>query len=85
MTGPDAESDVIAGPEVTVRVTFTYRCTVPLARQILCRSLSDIPFDSNAGQPSLLGGLAGGWFKRLQSEATLLIHDAPYEYARKES
>jgi len=64
---PDASSDVVGGPEVTVRVTLAYPCEVPIARHIVCAATSNVE-DSRA--PT--------W--RFDHSATLLIHDAPYRY-----
>lgn len=77
LTGAEATE-----PEITVRVTYAYQCTVPIARNLLC-----VGFGSLRAKPGFdqaffpfAQSFVGGRFKRLQHETTLLIHDAPYQY-----
>jgi hypothetical protein len=82
VTFPGAQDDLVMGPEVTVRVTYAYHCAVPLARQILCSSFDALDGKSGGAQSflSMVRTLRGGRFWRLQQDATLMVHDAPYEY-----
>ena len=64
---PNAVEDRVQGPEVTVRLTFAYRCSVPIARHILCDR------DSVAK-----GNGLRVW--QFDHSTTMLIHDAPYSY-----
>ena len=117
VTFPDAEGDKIEGPEVTVRVTYAYQCTVPLARRLVCGTFSSIQNGPTGVSSNTSGGRArakrddhgalmraksndrdefdsaffpfaqafvGGYFKRLERETTLLLHNAPYEYKPQE-
>jgi len=77
--------DVLAdklGPEITVRVTYAYQCTVPLARQILCKIFDELEGQSEFADAffPLAQAFVGGRFRTLQHETTLMIHDAPYVY-----
>ena len=82
VTFPGLQEDAVTGSEITVRVTYAYQCTVPLARRILCRSFRDLEgrdeFEA-AFLPSAQP-FVGGRFRSLQHDTTLMIHDAPYEY-----
>ena len=42
VTFPGLQGGVATGPEIMVRVTYAYQCTVPLARRILCRAFGDL-------------------------------------------
>lgn len=82
VTFPNLGDSNVVGPEITVRVTYAYQCTVPIARNLLCtgfRGLRSMD-DFDRGFFSFPQAFVGGRFKRLQHETTLLIHDAPYEY-----
>jgi hypothetical protein len=82
VTFPGLEGGAAVGPEITVRVTYAYQCTVPLARQILCAAFDELEAQSefaNAFFP-LPQAFVGGRFRTLQHETTLMIHDAPYAY-----
>ena len=87
VTFPGLTEDVATGPEITVRVTYAYQCTVPLARRILCRAADDL--DGREALESAFFPLArtfvGGRFRALQRETTLMIHRAPYEYVSRGS
>ena len=87
VTFPGSDGDVVAGPEVTVRVAYAFQCRVPLARIILCRSFVDL-----AGQQGLLqvplrapARLIPGRFRELHHETTALVQKAPYEYRPRRS
>jgi len=82
VTFPGLQGVVAREPEITVRVTYAYQCTVPLARRILCQSFSDLDAKEELGEAflPLVQSLVGGRFRGLQHETTLLIQDAPYEY-----
>ena len=82
VTFPGLEGGVVEGPEITVRVTYAYQCTVPVARGLLCKRFSNLGSLGSFGQALLPSaqGFLGGRFKRLEHETTLLIHDAPYNY-----
>jgi len=82
VTFPGLQGVVATGPEITVRVTYAYQCTVPLARRILCQSFADLDAKEELGEAflPLVQSLVGGRFRGLQHETTLLIQDAPYEY-----
>ena len=84
---PDAVDGVITGPEVTVRVTYAYQCTVPVARRILCDSFDTLSRDGGWQQAflSIAQGLVGGRFRQLQHETTVLVQDAPYAYRSRSS
>lgn len=79
---PGVEGAMVSGPEITVRVTYGYQCTVPLARQILCHSFEDL--ESAQGLEGaffpLAQAIVGGRFRTIQHQTTLPIHDAPYQY-----
>ena len=87
VTFPGLKDGVAAGPEITVRVTYAYQCTVPLARRILCRAFHDLEAKEELGEAffPLAQSVVGGRFRSLQHETTLLIHDAPYEYRARGS
>jgi hypothetical protein len=82
VTFPGLQEGVAAGPEITVRVTYAYQCTVPLARRILCQAFGDLEAKDELGEAffPFAQSLVGGRFRDLQHETTLMIHDAPYEY-----
>jgi len=82
VTFPGLQDGVATGPEITVRVTYAYQCTVPLARRILCRPFGDLEAKDELGEAffPLAQSFVGGSFRALQHETTLMIHDAPYEY-----
>jgi len=82
VTFPGLQGDVAAGPEITVRVTYAYQCTVPLARRLLCRAFGDLEAKDELGEVffPLAQQLVGGRLRGLQHQTTLMIHDAPYEY-----
>ncbi|MGB3052199.1 MAG: TadE family protein [Polyangiales bacterium] len=82
VTFPGLQGGEAIGPEVTVRVTYAYQCTVPLARRILCQGLADIDGKEDLGEAffPLAQSFVGGRFRGLRHETTLMIHDAPYEY-----
>jgi len=87
VTFPGLEEGVATGPEVTVRVTYAYQCTVPLARRILCRSFRNLEAKEELGDAffPLARSIVGGRFRGLQHETTLMIHDAPYDYRARGS
>lgn len=87
VTFPGFQGSVVVEPEITVRVTYAYQCTVPLARRILCRSFTDLDAQQELGEAffPLAQTLVGGRFRALQHETTLLIQDAPYEYRPRRS
>lgn len=87
VTFPGLQGVVATDPEITVRVTYAYQCTVPLARKILCQSFADLDAAEELGEAfmPLVQGLVGGRFRGLQHETTLLIQDAPYEYRPRSS
>jgi hypothetical protein len=82
ITFPGLDGSVASGGEITVRVTYAYRCDVPLARRLMCRAFEDLPSRSDYEQALLpvLGRFAGGYFRELRHETTLMVHDAPYRY-----
>lgn len=82
VTFPGEQNGRVDGPEVTVRVTYAYQCTVPLARRILCRSFGALGGAGEWKQSflSIAQTVVGGRFRRLEHEATLMVHAAPYEY-----
>lgn len=82
VTFPGLVDDIASGPEITVRVTYAYRCTVPVARALLCRSFDELDSkgDYDRALFPILSRFAGGRFRQLQHETTLMIHDAPYRY-----
>jgi len=87
VTFPGQQEGVVTGPEVTVRVTYAYQCTVPLARMILCQSFGDLRTGDELDRAffPLAQRFVGGRFRSLQHETTLMIHDAPYEYRAQDS
>lgn len=87
VTFPGLRGSVANEPEITVRVTYAFRCTVPLARRILCRSFADLDAREEIGGAffPLAQSIVGGRFRGLRHETTLLIHDAPYEYRPRRS
>ena len=82
VTFPGLEGGTASGPEITVRVTYAYQCTVPLARRILCAAFDELKAQSEFADVffPLAQILVGGRFRALQHETTLMIHDAPYDY-----
>jgi Flp pilus assembly protein TadG len=82
VTFPGQQDGVVAGSEVTVRVTYAYQCTVPLARRILCRAFRDIEGRDELEEAFFpyAQTFVGGRFHTLQHDTTLMIHDAPYDY-----
>jgi Flp pilus assembly protein TadG len=82
VTFPGLDGGIATGPEITVRVTYAYQCTVPLARRILCQAFGDLEAKDELGEGlfPFAHGFVGGRFRGLQHESTLMIHDAPYEY-----
>jgi len=82
VTFPGLNGSVASGPEITVRVTYAYQCSVPLARRLLCRSFDELPSSGDYEQAPLpmLRYIAGAHFHELRHETTLIIHDAPYRY-----
>jgi hypothetical protein len=82
VTFPGMRDSVASGPEITVRVTYAYQCTVPLARRILCQAFGDLEAREELGDAffPLAQSFVGGRFRSLQHETTLMVHDAPYEY-----
>ncbi len=82
VTFPGLRGAVATGPEITVRVTYAYQCTVPLARTILCQAFGDLEARDELSEAffPLAQSFVGGRFRGLQHETTLMIHDAPYEY-----
>jgi len=87
VTFPGLEGDQVMGPEITVRVTYAYQCTVPIARNLLCTGFGRLESTHDFDQAffPLAQTFVGGRFKRLRHETTLLIHDAPYEYRSRGS
>ena len=82
LTFPGLQEDVAHGPEITVRATYAYQCTVPLARRILCNTFDDLESKEEFGDAffPLAQEFVGGRFRGLQQQTTLMIHDAPYRY-----
>ena len=82
VTFPGLQGDFVTEPEVTVRVTYAYQCTVPLARRILCQAFRNLQAKEELRQAllPLAQSFVGGHFRQLQHDTTLMIHDAPYEY-----
>ena len=82
VTFPGLSGDQVTEPEITVRVTYAYQCTVPIARNLLCTGFGRLGSIDDFDQAffPLAQTFVGGRFKRLRHETTLLIHDAPYEY-----
>jgi hypothetical protein len=87
VTFPGLKGEVVREPEITVRVTYAYPCTVPLARRILCRVFDDLEEKKEFADVFLpvAQSLLGGRFRGLQHETTLMIHDAPYQYRARGS
>jgi Flp pilus assembly protein TadG len=87
VTFPDATGAMVTGPEVKVRVTYAYQCTVPLARQVLCAPFGQLKSTSEWAQSflSIAQRFVGGRFRELQHESTALIHSAPYTYKARSS
>ncbi len=87
ITFPGEDGDFVRGPEITVRVSYAYPCTVPIARRILCDSFAELGGHSDWKQAffTIAQRVVGGRFRRLHHEATLLIHDAPYSYRPRAS
>lgn len=82
VTFPGLRDSRSVGPEITVRVTYAYQCTVPLARRILCRGLADIEGRQDLGEAFFppAQGFVSGRFRGLRQQTTLMIQDAPYRY-----
>jgi hypothetical protein len=82
VTFPGLVGTEVTEPEITVRVTYAYQCTVPIARNLLCTGFGGLGSMDDFDQAffPFAQSFVGGRFKRLQHETTLLIHDAPYEY-----
>jgi hypothetical protein len=82
VTFPGTSGELVTAPEVTVRVSYAFQCTVPLARRILCSAFDDLEGEQQWKQSfvTIAQGLVGGRFRRLHHEATLMVHRAPYEY-----
>lgn len=87
VTFPNVQGERVTEPEITVRVTYAYQCTVPLARRILCGSFDSLEGDADWKRAFLpiAQEIVGGRFRHLQHEATLMIHRAPYEYRQRGS
>jgi len=87
VTFPGAVGAVVPGPEVTVRVTYAYQCSVPLARQIICASFGGLESKPEWEQSflTIAQRFVGGRFRELHHESTALIHDAPYTYRARSS
>lgn len=87
VTFPGLEEGVVSGPEITVRVTYAYQCTVPLARRILCEVFGDLEAKEELSEAflPLAQRFVGGRFRALHHETTLMIHDAPYGYRMRGS
>lgn len=87
VTFPGSVGDVASGPEITVRVTYAYQCTVPVARRLLCRSFDELESrgDYERALLPILSRFSGARFYELKREATLLIQDAPYGYRTRGS
>ncbi len=82
VTFPGEAKGFVPGPEVTVRVTYAYPCTVPIARRILCSTFDKL-ISKGDWRQSLLRiaqRFAFGTFRELQHESTAMIHRAPYSY-----
>jgi len=82
VTFPGLQESSANGPEITVRVTYAYQCTVPLARRILCQASSELRAIEalDEGFFPMARSFVGGRFRALEHETTLMIQDAPYEY-----
>jgi len=82
VTFPGQAGAVVRGPEVTVRVTYAYPCSVPIARRLLCNSFEDLESTGDWRQSFLTIGrrFAFGPFRELQHESTAMIQSAPYSY-----
>ena len=82
VTFPGVTDDIVTASEVTVRVTYAYQCTVPLARRLLCRSFGELDGADELDSSffPLARAFVGGPFRALQRETTLMIHAAPYHY-----
>lgn len=82
VTFPGLAGDVASEPEITVRVTYAYQCTVPVARTLLCRSFDELESrrDYDRALFPILSRISGGHFSELAHESTLLVQDAPYAY-----
>ena len=87
VTFPGLQEAIATGPEITVRVTYAYQCTVPLARRILCQVFGDLESRAELGEAFffLAQSFVVGRFRSIQHETTLMIHDAPYEYRARGS
>lgn len=82
VTFPNESEGFIVGPEVTVRVTYAYPCSVPVARRILCGDFGELASTGDWRQSflNIAQRFALGAFRELQHESTALIHQAPYAY-----
>ncbi len=69
-----ALADGPKGKEINVRVSYAYACQVPLARLLVCSGPlgRELRFLANR--------FPGSRFLRLEHEATLLLHEAAYDY-----
>ena len=87
VTFPQETGTIVAGPEVTVRVSYAYRCTVPLAGRLLCDAFDRLPSGSDWEQSffTFAQRLLGGRFREIQHESTALVHSAPYQYRPRSS
>jgi hypothetical protein len=87
VTFPGVKDGVALGSEITVRVTYAFQCTVPLARRVLCQSFDELAAQDDLDEAffPLAQKFVGGRFRQLQHETTLMIHDAPYEYRPRAS
>ncbi|MGB8221198.1 MAG: hypothetical protein WCF10_01365 [Polyangiales bacterium] len=87
VTFPGLQESSAKGPEITVRVTYAYQCTVPFARKILCQTSRDLQAVEALDEAffPLARSFVGGRFRALQHETTLMIQDAPYEYRVRSS
>lgn len=82
VTFPGVEGDVVSGPEIAVRVSYAFQCTVPLARRLLCKAFDELDAaeDFEDAFFPLAQRIVAGRFRQLQHETTLMIHQAPYGY-----
>ncbi len=75
---PGAQNGVVDGPEVTVRVSYAYRCSIPVARRIICNDRIPASWGTQAHVAM------GGNYKMIAHQSTLLMQDAPYRYKREQ-
>ncbi len=87
VTFPGLQESTASEPEITVRVTYAYQCTVPLARRILCQAFGDLAAQEELSEVfvPVAQSFVGGRFRGFQHETTLMIHDAPYAYRARGS